>query len=496
LSLLPKRKDNRTYLGIAKTAVHAVGGWFTDQTGTESIDPFNPHETKTTDYRYQEEPAFYDDRSVEYDENAWYAFLVDWLTTLLFDGLQFDGPGAPAVRKFFEETCPDAHDEIKKMGLNVVREGTGGLRKVWNGNGELRQISAINGRLIQLKEITDQVHISTNSYSKDPPFAETGNIGTIDTNIEPTPGEKPGKDAIKKRWLRVRIRNDPSNWFEDMLEYPRLEPDDYRNRQILLCRIRRDARSPYGIGYGKACFHDIKAMKSINRNVIAAIQKLSATLLIFKADLSSYSGDDKRVKLLEATSNFDDMDSATTGVLGIDAKNTITYPEGSNTDRLLPVMEHLEPVISSILMNFLFAIGLIEQTGANKAIIAKQTIHAAKQLRSAQRAAGRILQTQLFPDITPLKCTVKYDNDLDPEFWMALWESSAISRERVVEEFGIIDEGETFANDLQIKLAEKTAKARPAPTSASTNKSTSNDDNSDRTVRTGGKADTSATKGR
>ena len=493
----PTRKDNRTYLGVAKSTIHAIGGWFTDQTGTESVDPFNPHETRTTDYRYLEEPAFYNDRSVEYDENAWYAFLIDWLTTLLFDGLQFDGPGAPAVRKFFEETCPDAHDEIKKMGLNVIREGTGGLRKVWNGNGDLRQISAINGRLIQLKEITDQLHLSTDPYSSDPPFAGTGNIGTIDTSIEPTPGEKVNTDGIAKRWLRVRIRNDPSNWFEDMLEYPRLVPEDYRSKQILLCRVRRDARSPYGVAFGKACFHDIKAMKGVNRNVIAAIQRLSATLLILKADLSEYSGTAKRDALLEATANFDDMDSATTGVLGIDAKNTITYPEGSNTDRLLPVMPHLEPVISSILMNFLFAIGLIEQTGANKAIIAKQVIYADKQLRSAQRIVGRILQTQLFPDITSLKCTVKYDNDLDPEFWMALWESSAVSRERVAEEFGIIDEGETYANDLQIKLAEKTAKATPLPTSGtSTNKSTSNDDNSDRKVRTGGKADTSVSKGR
>jgi len=119
------------------------------------------------------------------------------------------------------------------------------------------------------------------------------------------------------------------------------------------------------------------------------------------------------------------------------------------------------------------------------------------RLRAAQRVVGRILQTQLFPDITPLKCTVKYDNDLDPEFWMALWESSAVSRERVIEEFGIIDDYNTYANDLSIELAEKTAKASPPPTSGtSTNKSTNNDDNSDRTVRVGGRADTSVTKGR
>jgi len=235
-------------------------------------------------------------------------------------------------------------------------------------------------------------------------------------------------------------------------------------------------------------------MKNINRDSIAAVQRLAASLLILKANLDDYSGDDKRVKLLEATANFDDMDSASTGVLGIDAKNTITYPEGSQTDRLLPVMPHLEPVISSILMNFLFAIGLIEQTGANKSLIAKQVIYADKQLRAYQRVVSRILSTQLFPDITPLKCTVKYDNDLDPEFWMALWESSAVSRERVLDEFGIIDEGRLHANDLQIELAEKTAKAAPKPTTTGAPSDGSNSDDSG--VRKGGKSDTSVSKGR
>jgi hypothetical protein len=80
---------------------------------------------------------------------------------------------------------------------------------------------------------------------------------------------------------------------------------------------------------------------------------------------------------------------------------------------------------------------------------------------------------------------------------MALWESSAVSRERVTEEFGIIDAGKTFANDLAIELAEKTAKARPAPTSTpNSSKSTNNDDSSDRTVRTGGRPDESVSRGR
>ena len=494
MELLPKRSDKKAFLGTAfSKAKHIVGGWFNDQTGSESTDPYNPHETKITDYRYKQEPAFYNDRSVEYDENSWYAFLVDWLTTMLFDGLQFDGPGAPAVRKFFEETCPDAHDQVRMMGLNVVREGTGGLRKVHDGNGELRQISAMNGRLIQLREVTDEEHLAGGSYSSDPPFSSSTGETSIDVNVEPTPGQKEESDAIKNRWLRVEIKNDPSHWKEDLLEYPRLKPEDYINDQILLCRLRRDPRSPYGIAFGRACFHDIKALKHMNRDVIAGLKRLAATLLVLKADLSQYSGDDKRTKLIEAVSNFDDMDSASTGVLGIDAQNDIGYPTGSRTERLLPIMDHLEPVLSSILMNFLFAIGLIEQTGANKSLIAKQVIYAEKQLRAYQRVVSRIFATQLFPEITSEKCTVKYDNDLDPEFWMGLWETSAVSRERVTDEFSIIDEGKTYANDLAIKLAKAAA---VKPTSTATGKPSGGSNSDDKGVRKGGKANTSVQKGR
>jgi hypothetical protein len=86
-----------------------------------------------------------------------------------------------------------------------------------------------------------------------------------------------------------------------------------------------------------------------------------------------------------------------------------------------------------------------------------------------------------------------FDTELDPEFWISLWETSAVSRERIGSEFSIIDEGETYANDLSIELAEKSAKAQPQITSSLSSSEGSHSDDSG--VRKGGKADTSVTKG-
>ena len=50
----------------------------------------------------------------------------------MFTDYQFVGEGAEQVRNFFEKVDPLAYDEIEMMGLNVVREGTGALKKYWS----------------------------------------------------------------------------------------------------------------------------------------------------------------------------------------------------------------------------------------------------------------------------------------------------------------------------------------------------------------------------
>jgi len=472
------------------------GGWMREQTFGETTDPFNAHETKNTDYRFLEAPAFYDDLLIEYYENEWYSWLVDQLVAALFSGYDFLGPGAEEVRTFFEKTCPDARDQVRTLGINVVREGTGGMRKFTDDKGQLRQIYSLNGRLIRLKE--GPAKTATQSGKNAPAYkvqfdSNNDPIGVVDTAAEHSDtNTEVDPEEISKYITRMTIQG-VNDWKADFTEWPRISPLDYRHPEVALCRIHRDRWSPYGLRYGHACFHVIKSMRSLNRDLIAAIKRLSATLLVFKGDVDHLGTDaEKRAAILAATDAFKDMDSATTGVVGIDARNTLGFPEGSRTERLIAIMDQLEPVMSALLLNFLVPLGIVEQTGANKSLIAKQEIRARRQLREDQGAVSRFFETQIFPDITDKECKMVFDTELDPEFWIKLWETSAVSRERITQEFSIIDATGTYANDLSIELAEKTAKAQPPPTTGSSSGGSNSDDSG---MRKGGKADTSVSKG-
>ena len=444
------------------------GGWFSDRSKALTADEdFDVYQTKSKDYRNVEEFKFYDDRLVEYQENEWFSFLVDYLVGELFTDFYFVGDGADDVRSFFRTVDPLAYDEIELMGLNVVREGTGALKKYWV-DGELRQIKAMNGRLIRLKDI-------------DAPTAVRGKASASQ------PSSLSVNEREDTRFVEVTVESDDRflvripTWRIDNME-------DYRNEQIALCRVRRDPRSPYGIAFGRSCFHIIKAMKMVDRDILASLKQNAANLKVIRADLSGLdTDDDKKAALDNLSKAYGKIATATTGVIAIDAHHEVGYMgnlgSGSRDSRLLEVMSHLEPVISALLMNFLISVGIIEQTGANKSIIARQEIRAERQLARYQRAVGRFFETQIFPDITDAECRLVFKKYYDPEIWLKLFEKNAISREKLLEEFSVIDDGTTFINDLKPEPA--IGPGRPSLSGAGPNAKadSSNDDSSDRRGR-------------
>ena len=138
------------------------GGWFDSNTNpSQTTEKFDVYDTTLKDYRGKEPPKFYDNLLIEYEENEWFSFLVDYLVGELFTDYEFVGDGADDVRQFFTEVDPLAYDEVEMMGLNVVREGTGALKKYWL-DGELKQIKAMNGRLIRLNLLDKKGNVPSN----------------------------------------------------------------------------------------------------------------------------------------------------------------------------------------------------------------------------------------------------------------------------------------------------------------------------------------------
>ena len=458
------------------------GGWFSsaDSPLTDSSETFDVYDTSIGDYRDKEVTKFYDHYLLEYQENEWFSFLVDYVVGELFTDYQFVGEGAEQVREFFENVDPLAYDEIEMMGLNVVREGTGALKKYWS-DGQLTQLKAMNGRLLRLDTMANERKVASNK-----PVNRLGSEAKLPSTVEgvkQTYSRSLGakvNEVEDTQFLQVSVASD-SRFLVNMRTWRINDFGDYRNEQIALCRIKRDARSPYGIPFGRSSFHVIKSLKGVNRDILASIKQNANNLKVISADLSGLdSENDKKTALENLARAYDKISSATQGVVAIDNHHEVGYMgttgAGSRDSRVLEVMGHLEPVISALLMNYLFSIGLIEQTGANKSIISRQEIRAERQIERYRRAVARFFETQIFPDITEQPCRLVFRKYYEPEIWLQLFEKNVISREKLLEQMSIIDDGQTYFKDVSmVNVGGEGGIGRSANSKADT----SNDDSSD-----------------
>jgi len=464
------------------------GGWFSsaDSPMTDSSETFDVYDTSIGDYRDKEVTKFYDHYLVEYQENEWFSFLVDYVVGEMFTDYTFVGEGAEAVRNFFEKVDPLAYDEIEMMGLNVVREGTGALKKYWS-DGQLTQLKAMNGRLLRLDTMANTRKVASNKPANrlgsnaSMPSSIAGQTQTYSSSL----GAKIN-EVEDTQFLQVSVASD-SKFLVNMRTWRINDFGDYRNEQIALCRIKRDARSPYGIPFGRSSFHVIKALKDVNRDILASIKQNANNLKVISADLSGLDADsDKKTALENLAKAYDKISSATQGVVAIDNHHEVGYMgttgAGSRDSRVLEVMGHLEPVISALLMNYLFSIGLIEQSGANKSIISRQEIRAERQIERYRRAVARFFETQIFPDITDQPCRLVFNKYYEPEIWLQLFEKNVISRERLLEQMSIIDEGNTYYNDVSMKNIGGEG-GSPFGKGANFKSDTNNDDSSDKRSR-------------
>ena len=341
------------------------GGWFSsaDSPLTDSSETFDVYDTNIGDYRDKEVTKFYDHYLLEYQENEWFSFLVDYVVGELFTDYQFVGEGADEVRKLFENVDPLAYDEIEMMGLNVVREGTGALKKYWS-DGQLTQLKAMNGRLLRLDTMANERKVASNK-----PVNRLGSEAKLPSTVEgvkQTYSRSLGakvNEVEDTQFLQVSVASD-SRFLVNMRTWRINDFGDYRNEQIALCRIKRDARSPYGIPFGRSSFHVIKSLKGVNRDILASIKQNANNLKVISADLSGLdSENDKKTALENLARAYDKISSATQGVVAIDNHHEVGYMgttgAGSRDSRVLEVMGHLEPVISALLMNYLFSIGLL-----------------------------------------------------------------------------------------------------------------------------------------
>ena len=141
-------------------------------------------------------------------------------------------------------------------------------------------------------------------------------------------------------------------------------------------------------------------------------------------------------------------------------------------------MEHIEPILSPLLMNYLMAIGLIEQTGANKSLIARQEVIARRQLKIYRDSFARQLKNSVLRYITDKDVDICFEPSFDTEEITTLWNSSAVSREYIQNYLGVVDDGNTY-----VPINQSSEMSKSEDDSNADNEDADRDEKTDKTVR-------------
>jgi len=422
----------------------AEAGWLSQDNSTR--ENFDVGDTTNGDYRELnlsgDEPSYYEERYIEYTENEWYSFLIDYLTASLFSDIKFSGPGKDDVDRFFDTVCPDGLEQIVMAGLEAIRDGTGFIYKIKDKGGKLSQIKYfptwdMKMKWEHMRPVTD----------------EEGN--EINWGDGLSDYDDANASEGEMRWIKVWNEETGSEWW--FRNYPRYSEEDYKNPYMAILRLKQSHLTPYGVPIGKSCFHSIKALKGVNRDIVAAIKKVASNILVVRYDTSAYNDSEKETALKNMGDSLKGLESATADVIVMDSSHDIGYlsnlenHSGGYDGRLLNIMEHIEPVLSSVLLNYLVALGIVEQTGANKSLIARQISEGRKMLNQYRSIVTRLIKTQILSDITDKDVDVIFETAFDPEYIVLMYQAGMVSREWAQENLDISDNGETFneVNNLQ-----------------------------------------------
>jgi len=400
---------------------------------------------------------WYEDRRYEMKDNPYYAGFINYLANVLSTGIYFTGDGAGECKTFFDETCPDAIMQLRLAIKSAIGNGPGFQYFYSDQDGNLKQI------------ITADHENFTLRYSPTGPDDDADKFDGLVAEGTKTSTVK----SVDAKWIEITDNGSHKKFY--MKNYARMLEKDYQvvNNRLGFLRLIYDEVEPYGEPVGEASYLDMKAMKRLNKNIMAGLERNLSDFIKIGLDMSALDDTEKAAKITASSTELKGIDWNGIDYLVVDERMKLgyngTYPgDGQgNESRVLEPGKIIEPVLSSILFSYYVAIGLIEQTGANKSLIVAQKKEADRGVNLLRNSVKIYFNTQMKPLITPKQTEMRYKPDLDAGDVVALFVGGVISRDYAQEALGIIDTGSDFAEVVQADAAPN------IPSKASDN----NDDN-------------------
>lgn len=326
---------------------------------------------------------------------------------------------------------------------------------------KVREFFYLNGTESQLKELTLQGVLFGNGFGQ---REMKGNA------LKPFDPKKPYEPSFKRIDAGTILIERDSKGTETFTQQVGDKTIKLKREDILAIRLKRLPNTPYGVSFIRSSLPALQALSELVRDIPAAIKNISYNHRLAKLDLDGYDTVDEKIKAInEFTDSFNRVDPASNGVITIDKEHDVGWManiggQGGNQSRMMPMMDFIEPLLSFTMLNLLMALGHIQQTGANKAIIDAQEQKVKERLANIKAEWARTIDLELLQYIVggPMKVRLEHrgsKNDVlrEREVMIEEYKLDLISREYYHQQADIFDDGsELFSESGAAKLTQKT----------------------------------------
>lgn len=193
-------------------------------------------------------------------------------------------------------------------------------------------------------------------------------------------------------------------------------------------------------------------------DIAVAIKHVAYSPIIAKIDTSAHDEMESTRILTSFADQLNDMQSAGENLV-CDKDTDIgligNLGGGGGNAQMMNVVEMMRPLLTAALANGSIPLGVVMQDTANQATLSAQLEDARVFFEVSRDDFRKQVEAQLFPHITDKKAWIVFD---EPPFYseagaknvetiVSLYNAGVISREYVLNKFGIRDEGTTFIKD-------------------------------------------------
>lgn len=233
---------------------------------------------------------------------------------------------------------------------------------------------------------------------------------------------------------------------------------DVRHKDLAVFKVFELPDRPEGISLVRPALPALAALEElIFKDIPAGVHNFLTVERLMKLPLDGYNTPAEQTTFFQNMRNrWANRDPSGIGITIIDDKVDVYYMgteggTGGGGTRVLPILEFIEPILATVMLNFLMPIGLILQTGSNKSIIKRQQMEANLRLEIMRRRIEEQNYAQVWPDfgLDPEKVWIvwpKTEAELMDE-WIVdreMFERRLVSKEYIITKYGIQDEGATF----------------------------------------------------